>query len=313
MRLDKLDVPHHELAALSAWEKSVRSRLQMDQTGPTSPSRAEIIRTLGIDLGKIKKMRDAQSLAIKEKVSRIRESFGAPEFVEVAAAESRRVIDRVKYANNGSPPDARSKTILPTEYGFLSIEGLTLPSSFGNQKVNFVTPEQGNFHLMVEEFDDGDADTKSVITSWYFTFTPWEDGQYRFNALMWVNGNYVVISDDGWPNSREASFKIDLSALVYGATSGGPDFTQDPYNFDPSEHRTLLVIGDDNIAAGGHLNEVYSMSEVYPYPLKAGSPAEFVLCLTFATYVKGAGTVSEFDCTGPGDGVGCPFVTIEKV
>ncbi len=156
---------------------------------------------------------------------------------------------------------------------------------------------------------------------WSFVFTPSWTANYKFTAAMWFSGDYLVTADDRAWNSKNASatLRCDIEA---GPLDGNPVsdapvlFWEDRWPSAGSDPKTIFHADNDNIDVSGTIEDV----ELLVYQtflcdgmIEADTPT-LIQCFAFGGVdAKGGGSRAELDFSGPGRGIGCPFLRVDRI
>jgi hypothetical protein len=137
----------------------------------------------------------------------------------------------------------------------------------------------------------------TVYVDWWFTFTTDTSRFYSHNIYVPFNGFYIVRSDDGFWDSKEAHVRIDLSAQGY------------QYNWKPSSSTNVLDIDSQNINVNDRFDGWRTM---YYSDLLGGGDAAYVrVTSSFYVYARGGGSYAELNFSdGAANYIGVPWVYI---
>lgn len=135
----------------------------------------------------------------------------------------------------------------------------------------------------------------TVYLDWWFNFRPDSTHFYGHNIYIPFYGFYIIYSDDGSWDSKEAAAKIDLTARGY------------QYGWKPQASNNLFNIDSQNINVNGRWDGWRTM--YYGDLLAGGGTAYLLVSASFYVYARGGGSHSELNFSdGAANYVGVPWV-----
>ncbi len=140
------------------------------------------------------------------------------------------------------------------------------------------------------------AGSFTVYLDWWFSYVS-RDYRY-FGQTIWVpyHGFYIVRSDDGFWDSKEAHVRMDLSAVGY------------QYNYKSSGTTNVLNIDSQNIDVNGRVDGWRTM---YYSDLLGADRAYLRVTASFYVYARGGGSYAELNFSaGTANYMGMPWVYV---
>lgn len=216
---------------------------------------------------------------------------------------------RARYAETG--PDSLGETAL---HPGLVAGHLIAPNSLGWFTPYYATIHWSDGTVVWQGYNPGNLDawlssagagsgifgtgaaSGTLVVDWWFTYVPTEDRNYAHTIYVPYHGFYIVVADDGFWDSKEASIRIDLSAVGY------------QYNYKPPVSTNVLDVGDDNI----NVNDRFDGWRTQYYSDLLGADRAYLRVSTsLHTYARGGGSVAEINFSdGAANYIGVPWVYI---
>lgn len=132
---------------------------------------------------------------------------------------------------------------------------------------------------------------------WWFHFIPDHTASYGYTINIPFNGFYVVYSDDGTWDSKEAAVSLDVYVSSW------------QYNWKNYSTTNILAFDSQNIDVNDRLDGVRTL--YYSNLLAGGDPAELLLTIVFSVKARGDGSYAELNFSeGNANHVGVPWAVI---
>ncbi len=229
-----------------------------------------------------------------------------------AAESARSRAERAKAALVQSSPSSRDETAV---HPGLAGGQLIVPSSLG-----WFTPYYGTLHwsdgtVVWQGYNPGNIDLwiscsgsgsgifgtgaceGTLIMDWWFTYVPTANQYYAHTIWVPFHGFYILYSDDGFWDSKEAHARIDLSARGY------------QYNWKAGSSTNVFDIDSQNINVNDRFDGWRTM---YYSDLLAADRAYLLVSASFYVYARGGGSYSELNFSdGDANYIGVPWVYVD--
>jgi len=190
-----------------------------------------------------------------------------------------------------------SKVPLPANaVGFFTPYYGTLHGSDG--KVYYQGYNPGNIDL--SDFANGGgsglfgtgAGSFTVYMDWWFTFRAPQNRNYAHTITVPFHGFYIIKSDDGFWDSKEAHARIDISAVGY------------QYNYKATGTTNVFDIDSQNINVNDRFDGARTM---YYSDLLGADQAYLRVTASFYVYARGGGSTAQLDfSSGSANYIGVP-------
>ncbi len=139
------------------------------------------------------------------------------------------------------------------------------------------------------------AGSFTTYIDWWFNFRPDTTKFYGHNIYVPYYGFYILYSDDGFWDSKEAAARIDLSAKGY------------QYGYKPQSSNNLFNTDSQNINVNDRFDGWRSM--YYGDLLASGDQAYLLVTSSFYVYARGGGSHAEWNfSSGVANYIGTPWV-----
>lgn len=139
------------------------------------------------------------------------------------------------------------------------------------------------------------AGSFTTYIDWWFYFRPDATKFYGHNIYVPFNGFYILYSDDGFWDSKEAAARLDLAAKGY------------QYGYKPGSSNNLFNTDSQNINVNDRFDGWRTM--YYGDLLASGDTAYLRVSASFYVYARGGGSHAEWDfSSGAANYIGVPWV-----
>ncbi|MFT3935338.1 MAG: hypothetical protein QM726_17060 [Chitinophagaceae bacterium] len=140
------------------------------------------------------------------------------------------------------------------------------------------------------------AGSFTVYMDWWFTFRAPENRNYAHTIYVPMHGFYILKSDDGFWDSKEAHARIDLSAIGY------------QYNYKANATTNVFDIDSQNI----NVNDRFDGTRVMYYSDLLGADTAYLrVTASFYVYARGGGSTAQLNfASGAANYVGIPSVYV---
>jgi len=143
-------------------------------------------------------------------------------------------------------------------------------------------------------------DYPNSTATWWYMWTPPEDGLYAFWAIVPYSGFYVIRANDSWYNCK------------YAKAHAFADLDIHQYFWRESRRRSLVDKRGSNIDATSLASG--SVHFNFTEPLNAGDEITVRVTVTLDVYAQGSGSYAELNFSeGEANFLGVPGVFISKV
>jgi hypothetical protein len=141
------------------------------------------------------------------------------------------------------------------------------------------------------------AGSFTVYMDWWFTYNAPQNRYYGHTIYVPYHGFYILYSDDGFWDSKEAHARIDMSAVGYQYNWKGPSSTN------------VFDIDSQNINVNDRFDGWRTM---YYSDLLGADQAYLRASSSFYVYARGGGSYAELNfSSGNANYIGMPWVYIE--
>jgi hypothetical protein len=217
----------------------------------------------------------------------------------------------VKYAEEAK---AKFRSIAPLKENAADGGSIAAPRAVG-----LVTPYYGTLHgsdgsIYWQGYNPGNIDLSdnatgggsglfgtgagsfTVYMDWWFTFRPTENRNYAHTISVPFHGFYILTSDDGFWDSKEAHARIDMSAVGY------------QYNYKATGSTNVFDIDSQNINVNDRFDGWRTM---YYSDLLGADQAYIRVTASFYVYARGGGSTAQLNfSSGAANYIGIPSVYI---
>lgn len=230
---------------------------------------------------------------------------------EASAATGSRV-DKLKAELSRSSPAPEGETamhpgladghlVAPNSLGWFTPYYGTLHGSDG--KVYWQGYNPGNIDLGDSASGGGSgifgtgAGSFTVYMDWWFSYTPSQNRNYGHTIWVPFHGFYILYSDDGFWDSKEAHARIDLSAVGY------------QYNYKAAGTTNVFDLDSQNINANDRFDGWRTM---YYSDLLGADRAYIRVTSSFYVYARGGGSTAQLNFSdGNANYMGVPWVYVD--
>jgi hypothetical protein len=228
------------------------------------------------------------------------------------SAATKSHVDRVKAKLAASGPSPENVT---AAHPGLAGGHLVAPSSLG-----WFTPYYGVLHwsdgtVVWQGYDPGNIDlwvscsgsgsgifgtgacSGTLVMDWWFTYNPTQDRYYGHTIWVPFHGFYILYSDDGFWDSKEAHARIDLSAVGY------------QYNYKATASTNVFDLDSQNINVNDRFDGWRTM---YYSDLLGADRAYLRVSASFYVYARGGGSTAILNFSdGNANYMGVPWVYVD--
>ncbi len=137
----------------------------------------------------------------------------------------------------------------------------------------------------------------TLVMDWWFTYVAPTNRYYGHTIWVPYHGFYIIRADDGFWDSKDASARIDLSAVGY------------QYNYKGTSSTNVFAMGDDNI----DVNDRFDGWRTMYYPDLLGADRAYLrVSSSYYVYARGGGSVAQLNFSdGNANYMGMPWVYID--
>jgi hypothetical protein len=140
------------------------------------------------------------------------------------------------------------------------------------------------------------AGSFTAYMDWWFTYNPPEDRNYGHTVWVPFHGFYILYSDDGFWDSKEAHDRIDLSAVGY------------QYNYKATGSTNVFDLDSQNINVNDRIDGWRTM---YYSDLLGADRAYLRVSASFYVYARGGGSTAQLNFSdGNANYIGVPWVYV---
>jgi len=199
------------------------------------------------------------------------------------------------------PGQFRGQLIAPNSLGWFTPYYGTLHGSDGSVYWQGYNP--GNIDL--SDYANGagsgifgtGAGSFTVYMDWWFTYTAPTNRNYGHTIWVPFHGFYILYSDDGFWDSKEAHARIDLSAVGY------------QYNYKGTGSTNVFDIDSQNINVNDRFDGWRTM---YYSDLLGADQAYLRVTSSFYVYARGGGSTAQLNfADGNANYMGVPWVYVD--
>jgi len=229
-----------------------------------------------------------------------------------ASAATKSHVDKVKakFADSGPSPEnetamhpglAGGHLVAPSSLGWFTPYYGTLHGSNGSVYWQGYNP--GNIDL--SDYANGagsgifgtGAGSFTVYMDWWFTYNAPQDRNYGHTIWVPFHGFYILYSDDGFWDSKEAHARIDLSAVGY------------QYNYKATGSTNVFDLDSQNINVNDRFDGWRTM---YYSDLLGADRAYLRVTASFYVYARGGGSTAQLNFSdGNANYMGVPWVYVD--
>jgi hypothetical protein len=199
------------------------------------------------------------------------------------------------------PGMAGGKLVAPSSLGWFTPYYGTLHWSDGNVVWQGYNP--GNIDLWDSCSGDGwgclgtGACSGTLVMDWWFTYAAPTDRDYGHTIWVPFHGFYILYSDDGFWDCKDAHARIDLSAVGY------------QYNYKATGSTNVFDIESQNINTNDRFDGWRTM---YYSDLLGADQAYLRVSASFYVYARGGGSSAQLNFSdGGANYIGVPWVYID--
>lgn len=231
---------------------------------------------------------------------------------DAASAATKTLVDELKGKLRASVPSPENETAM---HPGLAGGHLVAPSSLG-----WFTPYYGTLHwsdgkVVWQGYNPGNIDlwvacngsgsglfgtgacSGTLVMDWWFTYNAPQNRNYSHTIWVPFHGFYILYSDDGFWDSKEAHARIDLSAVGY------------QYNYKASGSTNVFDLDSQNINANDRFDGWRTM---YYSDLLGADRAYLRVSASFYVYARGGGSTAQLNFSdGNANFMGVPWVYID--
>ncbi len=229
-----------------------------------------------------------------------------------ASAATKSHVDRVKakFAPSGPSPEnetavhpglAGGHLVAPGSLGWFTPYYGTLHWSDGSVVWQGYYP--GNIDLWVACNGSGSgifgtgACAGTLVMDWWFTYNAPQNRNYSHTIWVPFHGFYILYSDDGFWDSKEAHARIDLSAVGY------------QYNYKATASTNVFDLDSQNINVNDRFDGWRTM---YYSDLLGADRAYLRVSASFYVYARGGGSTAQLNFSdGNANYMGVPWVYVD--
>jgi len=141
------------------------------------------------------------------------------------------------------------------------------------------------------------AGSFTVYMDWWFTYNAPADRNYGHTIWVPFHGFYILYSDDGFWDSKEAHARIDLSAVGY------------QYNYKATGSTNVFDLDSQNINVNDRFDGWRTM---YYSDLLGADRAYLRVSASFYVYARGGGSTAQLNFSdGNANYMGVPWVYVD--
>jgi hypothetical protein len=237
---------------------------------------------------------------------------GLEKLHDEAQAASKSHVDSIKAKLADSGPSPENETAM---HPGLAGGHLIAPSSLG-----WFTPYYGTLHgsdgsVYWQGYNPGNIDLSdyangagsgifgtgaasfTVYMDWWFTYNPRENRNYAHTIYVPFHGFYILYSDDGFWDSKEAHARMDLSAVGY------------QYNYKATGQTNVFDMDSQNI----NVNDRFDGWRTMYYSDLLGSDRAYLrVTASFYVYARGGGSTAQLNFSdGNANYMGVPWIYVD--
>jgi hypothetical protein len=199
------------------------------------------------------------------------------------------------------PGLARGQLVVPSALGWFTPYYGTLHGSDGSVYWQGYNP--GNIDLSDSANGSGSgifgtgAASFTVYMDWWFTYNAPQNRNYGHTIWVPFHGFYILYSDDGFWDSKEAHARIDLSAVGY------------QYNYKATGSTNVFDLDSQNINVNDRFDGWRTM---YYSDLLGADQAYLRVTASFYVYARGGGSTAQLNFSdGNANYMGVPWVSVD--
>ena len=229
-----------------------------------------------------------------------------------AQAATKKHVAGIIEKHRGSSPSPENETAM---HPGLADGHLIAPNSLG-----WFTPYYGTLHwsdgtVLWQGYNPGNFDlwdacngsgwgcfgtgacSGTLVVDWWFTYIAPVNRNYAHTIWVPFHGFYIIYSDDGFWDCKEAHARIDISAIGY------------QYNYKASSSTNVFDIDSQNINVNDRFDGWRTM---YYSDLLGADRAYLRVSASFYVYARGGGSTAQLNFNdGNANYVGVPWVYID--
>lgn len=257
----------------------------------------------------------------QERIAELKKAL--PKEIVAAMKSLDRMHDEATVATKSLTEDLKSKLVSSTpspenETAFhpgLAGGHLVAPSSLG-----WFTPYYGTLHwsdgnVVWQGYNPGNIDlwdvcngsgsgifgtgscSGTLVMDWWFTYGAPQNRNYGHTIWVPFHGFYILYSDDGFWDSKEAHARIDLSAVGY------------QYNYKGTGSTNVFDLDSQNINVNDRFDGWRTM---YYSDLLGADRAYLRVSASFYVYARGGGSTAQLNFSdGNANYIGVPWVYVD--
>jgi hypothetical protein len=229
-----------------------------------------------------------------------------------ASAATKARVDKIKSQLAASGPSPENETavhpglagghlVAPSSLGWFTPYYGTLHGSDGSVAWQGYNP--GNIDLWDSANGGGSgifgtgAGSFTVYMDWWFTYRAPQNRTYGHTIWVPYHGFYILYSDDGFWDSKEAHARMDLSAVGY------------QYNYKATGGTNVFDLDSQNINVNDRFDGWRTM---YYSDLLGADQAYLRVTASFYVYARGGGSTAQLNFSaGNANYMGMPWVHID--
>ena len=199
------------------------------------------------------------------------------------------------------PGLARGQLVAPSSLGWFTPYYGTLHGSDGTVYWQGYNPGSINLSDYANGSGSGifgtGAGSFTVYMDWWFTYNAPQNRNYSHTIWVPFHGFYILYSDDGFWDSKEAHARIDLAAVGY------------QYNYKATGSTNVFDIDSQNINVNDRFDGWRTM---YYSDLLGADRAYLRVSASFYVYARGGGSTAQLNFSdGNANYMGIPWVYID--
>jgi hypothetical protein len=248
----------------------------------------------------LKSVLPKETTALLDKLGKMDEEEQAVSKASLAEIKAKLAASAPSIENTMHPGISGGKLLAPSSVGWFTPYYATLHGSDGSVYWQGYNP--GTFRLSDIATGSGPgwfgtgAGSFTVYLDWWFTYRV-PDNRFYANTI-WVpfNGFYILYSDDGFWDSKEAHARIDLNAYGY------------QYNYKAGASTNVFDMDSQNINVNDRFDGWRTM---YYSDLLGADQAYLLVSASFYVYARGGGSTAELNFSdGSANHIGVPWVYV---
>jgi len=239
-------------------------------------------------LNRLDKTHDEASVATKSRIESLKSKFSA----SASSPENETALH---------PGLAGGQLVAPNSLGWFTPYYGTLHWSDGNVVWQGYNP--GSIDLWIASNGGGSgifgtgASSGTLVMDWWFTYNAPQNRNYGHTIWVPFHGFYILYSDDGFWDSKEAHARIDLSAVGY------------QYNYKAPGSTNVFDMDSQNINVNDRFDGWRTM---YYSDLLGADRAYLRVSASFYTYARGGGSTAQLNFSdGNANYIGVPWVYVD--